>query len=207
MICPKCGHERNSTDNPLIPDYKCPACGIIYAKYAKYNQPGFQSKHTTEPILNKDKKSTLKIIQDKLITAKRNLNLEYAKVVASRRQTKKTAQESKQPKQIAKEKSLPLAIGLNFLFPGLGYMYMGNWIVGVLGGLLIIGIYMSSGLLFVVPSWITMNIIMVIDMLILSNKNKKKVMKENMKECPECAELILKKAKVCRFCGAKFPII
>ena len=30
-----------------------------------------------------------------------------------------------------KEKSVPLAIGLNFLLPGLGYMYMGKVILGI----------------------------------------------------------------------------
>lgn len=33
-----------------------------------------------------------------------------------------------------KEKSIPLAIGLNLLLPGLGYMYMGKIIVGIEGG-------------------------------------------------------------------------
>jgi len=33
MICPKCQYERNNQDDPLIPDYECPACGIIYTKY------------------------------------------------------------------------------------------------------------------------------------------------------------------------------
>jgi len=30
-----------------------------------------------------------------------------------------------------KEKSIPLAIGLNFLLPGVGYMYMGKVVVGI----------------------------------------------------------------------------
>lgn len=33
MICPKCGYKRTTNDDPLIPDYQCPACGIIYEKY------------------------------------------------------------------------------------------------------------------------------------------------------------------------------
>ena len=102
-----------------------------------------------------------------------------------------------------KEKSLPLAIGLNFLLPGLGYIYMDKWIVGIFACLLIIGIYLIS-LLLIVPAWIGMNVIMAIDMVILSNKNKQKVAEENTKKCSACAELIQKEAKVCRFCGAKF---
>lgn len=31
MKCPKCAYDRKPTD--LAPDYECPSCGIIYAKY------------------------------------------------------------------------------------------------------------------------------------------------------------------------------
>ena len=33
MICPTCNHERNANDDPLIPEYQCPKCGVIYAKF------------------------------------------------------------------------------------------------------------------------------------------------------------------------------
>lgn len=106
----------------------------------------------------------------------------------------------------ATEKSLPLAIGLNLVLPGLGYIYMGKWVVGIFTTLLVMMIYMSTGLLIIMPTWIGLNLIMTIDMLILSGKNKKKFMQENMKKCPACAELIQKEAKVCRFCGEKFDM-
>lgn len=31
-ICPQCGYERQAKDD-FVPDYECPRCGIIYAKY------------------------------------------------------------------------------------------------------------------------------------------------------------------------------
>ncbi len=31
MKCPKCHYERKPSDE--APDYECPSCGIIYAKY------------------------------------------------------------------------------------------------------------------------------------------------------------------------------
>jgi len=106
-----------------------------------------------------------------------------------------------------KEKSLPLAIGLNLVLPGIGYMYMGKWVVGIFACLLIIGIFATTGLLFILPTWIMLNAIMAIDMIILAKKNKQLLVEATTKKCPNCAEIIQREAKVCRFCNTKFETI
>lgn len=107
------------------------------------------------------------------------------------------------PIQPVKEKSLPQAIGLNLFFPGLGYIYMDKWISGILIGLLMFVAFMSGGIILAIPAWFSMNIIMAIDMFIISNKNKAKIIAETTKKCPACAELIKKEANICRFCNMK----
>lgn len=69
-----------------------------------------------------------------------------------------------------KLKSLPLAIGLNLLYPGLGYMYMGKIIVGIGAILLVTMIYFTNMASYIIPAWIIMNLIMALDMFILQNK-------------------------------------
>jgi len=100
-----------------------------------------------------------------------------------------------------KEKHLPLAIGLNLLLAGAGYMYMGKWLVGIAGMLLILAIFWNTTLDMVVPMWLVINAIMAFDMWFLFRKNKAKIIAESTRSCPSCAELIKKEAKICRFCN------
>jgi type IV secretory pathway VirB3-like protein len=95
------------------------------------------------------------------------------------------------------EKNLPLAIGLNLLLPGVGYMYMGRPILGIGVLLLIVGMALVNALL-AIPVWLVMNVIMAIDMFILASKRKA----DTMTRCSQCAESIQKQARVCRYCGA-----
>jgi transcription initiation factor TFIIIB Brf1 subunit/transcription initiation factor TFIIB len=36
MNCPKCGYQRTRKDDVETPEYQCPSCGIIYAKYLRH---------------------------------------------------------------------------------------------------------------------------------------------------------------------------
>ena len=99
-----------------------------------------------------------------------------------------------------KEKNLPLAIGLNLLFPGAGYVYMGRVLLGIMAFLLVVATLAVSIVTFGI-TWLVVQIIMALDMVILFNKNAKALEAATMMKCPQCAEMIKREAKVCRFCG------
>ncbi|MEI6667533.1 MAG: hypothetical protein WCP29_05190 [Acidobacteriota bacterium] len=69
-------------------------------------------------------------------------------------------------------KNLPVAIGLNLVLPGAGYMYMGRVILGILALLLVLGVLVSTGMALLVPTWLGLNAVMAIDMVILFRKNR-----------------------------------
>ncbi|MBM4309549.1 MAG: hypothetical protein FJ119_01180 [Deltaproteobacteria bacterium] len=102
-----------------------------------------------------------------------------------------------------KEKSIGLAIALNLLLPGVGYMYMGKVIVGIGALLLVLGTFAARAD-YVLPAWIGINLIMAIDMLLLGKKNQKDVASKTLKKCPRCAEMVQKEAAVCRYCNTIF---
>ena len=98
------------------------------------------------------------------------------------------------------EKSLPLAIGLNLVLPGAGYMYMGRVIVGAGAVLIVSLILIASGAPLLVPIWLGINLIMAIDMWILFNRNKTIFQASTTRRCPHCAELIQVEARICKHC-------
>jgi len=75
---------------------------------------------------------------------------------------------------VSKENSLRLAIQLNLVFPGFGYFYIGKGIMGIVASLLFIGIWATTGLQYIVHTYIVMNAIMAFDIFIWNSKNKKK---------------------------------
>lgn len=105
-----------------------------------------------------------------------------------------------------KEKSLGMAIGLNLLLAGAGYMYMGKWVLGTMALFIIIAIYTTLGVANIGLVWLIMNLIMAIDMYTLFKKNKDKFIDETTKKCPNCAETVQKDAKVCRYCNTSLEI-
>jgi hypothetical protein len=173
--CKKCGYVRTISD--LVPDWQCPNCGVAYDKVSKnIVNDAKELKNKNNPPVPPSKTPQT----DSIITNKPTLK----------------------PAKKLQEKSTALAIGLNIVLPGLGYIYMGRIIIGILCSFLIIAIYLNTAILIILPVWFSMNAIMLIDMFILGSKRKKEIEKQNTMPCPECAELIKKEAKKCRFCGS-----
>ena len=79
-------------------------------------------------------------------------------------------------------------------------MYVGKVNVRIAALFLIIGIYAVYAFVGLISSWLVMNIIMAIDMLILGNENKKTIEDKTMMKCPEYAEMIKNEAKICKHC-------
>lgn len=99
------------------------------------------------------------------------------------------------------QKSLPLAIGLNLVLPGAGYMYMGKVIVGIGALLFTVLLLAFAGVFLIVPAWIGINAIMAIDMWMLFNKREQAIAAATTRKCPYCAETIKTDAIICRFCN------
>lgn len=74
----------------------------------------------------------------------------------------------------SKSKSRTAAIGLNLLLPGAGYLYMGRWFAGIFGGALILAILMCSSQEHFFLVWIVTNLIMAVDMCLLSSDRQYK---------------------------------
>jgi predicted RNA-binding Zn-ribbon protein involved in translation (DUF1610 family) len=66
MKCPQCGYQRTATDDPSIPDYECPACGVNYVRYnLKLNNllPTRRSpRKTPEAIHNSSQNNTKQLL-------------------------------------------------------------------------------------------------------------------------------------------------
>ena len=73
-----------------------------------------------------------------------------------------------------KLKSRTAAVGLNVLRLGAGYLYMGRWFAGIFGGALILAILMRSSQENFFGVWIVTNLIMAIDMCLLSSDRQYK---------------------------------
>lgn len=102
-------------------------------------------------------------------------------------------------------KSVPVAILLNLIVPGAGYMYIGRVFLGIftffaMGTILLLSL---ATVVLAVPVWFFCQLIMILDMLLLNRARNKKNLKL-FKKCPRCAEMVMKEANICKHCQHEF---
>lgn len=98
----------------------------------------------------------------------------------------------------AKRKSGALAAGLNLLLPGVGYMYCGRILLGI------VVLPFTALMLWSQPQFgLVMMAILVIDGFLAAGRYNKEIdeqLTSAMKTCPKCAEKVLPEAKICKHC-------
>jgi hypothetical protein len=109
----------------------------------------------------------------------------------------KTIQELKENR-----KSGAMAAGLNLVIPGAGYMYCGRWFLGIIALVFVVAMVMAFP-----PAAFGLVLVLVLDGFLAAGRHNKlldRSIQMAMKTCPQCAELVLPAAKVCKHCGNAF---
>jgi DNA-directed RNA polymerase subunit RPC12/RpoP len=151
--CHNCSNEYEIADEDHGKAFECPDC---YQKFTAKSSDEKQCPFCSETI-----KSTA-------------IKCKHCGSLLNKQKQQDTPIQ-KNPPVIKNLKSLPLALGLNLLLPGLGYMYMGRIFLGFFAVLIMLAVFATAIPATLGMVWLVANIIMALDMWILYDKHKKKI--------------------------------
>lgn len=101
---------------------------------------------------------------------------------------------------VREAKSMWVGFVMNLLIPGLGYGYFGRPWIGVACFIIFTPlIILSYGV-----AWFFWALVMGLDMRKFQRAHERDILVATTKKCPNCAELVLKEARICRFCQTRF---
>jgi len=185
-----CLHCGEALDNPLEKmagaEDTCPICG------ASHTVPGAAKLAEMRQRAEKERQEQ----------AEREQREKKQREIQQAQQQKQQLLETKRKK--AKPRSVPLAIGLNLVLPGLGYLYGGR-VISFFAALLfclfiILPLAIARPILILIIPMV--HLIMALDLIWWIGRRNEKAREQNTQKCPYCAELIKPEAKLCRYCGS-----
>lgn len=208
--CPHCGFQGDPTVT------KCPRCGIIFKKWEAIEAREKAGKNATERVEEEKKDKKEKPLAGKwefYVKGHGKVSLQSLKQLAHKKRI-----EPKTSVYVGNLEKWVVADSIQglFTFNPLSKIFGISTIVGGVVGLLYalnmqtyvysksLGAVHNIGLLAKQRNWIIVSAMVIIIGIAATAFSFIKKNKNEMKECPDCAESVRIKATKCRFCGHVF---
>jgi ribosomal protein S27AE len=101
-MCPKCGYERQLTDN--APDYECPKCGVIYKKAVEAQEA--KAKAPRPPSVAPKRKVNIRWVVIALVLAMITGTMGYRKFQENQRAVQQALKEKQQKLLLAEQQRI-----------------------------------------------------------------------------------------------------